>query len=58
LIHAVYSVVNGASMTEAAHRSGFADSAHFSRVFLRMLGVPPTGLLKNSQNFQAFLCEE
>lgn len=30
----------GASLTEAAHDAGFADSAHFSRTFLRMFGVP------------------
>ena len=56
LIHAVFAVVNGATMTEAAYTAGFADSAHFSRIFARMLGTAPTGLLKNSQNVQAYIC--
>jgi AraC family transcriptional regulator len=30
----------GNSLTEAAHSGGFADSAHFSRTFKRMFGVP------------------
>ena len=36
---AVNSVASGASLTSAAHEAGFADSAHFSRTFLRMFGV-------------------
>lgn len=34
----------GASLTEAAHESGFADSAHFSRTFRRMFGLPAAAL--------------
>jgi AraC-like DNA-binding protein len=34
----------GASLTQAAHDSGFADSAHLSRTFRRMFGVAPTAL--------------
>ncbi|HYD97272.1 MAG TPA: AraC family transcriptional regulator [Noviherbaspirillum sp.] len=30
----------GKSLTEAAYAGGFADSAHFSRTFKRMFGVP------------------
>jgi AraC-like DNA-binding protein len=30
----------GASLTAASHGGGFADSAHFSRTFKRMFGVP------------------
>jgi len=29
----------GESLTEAAHQTGFSDSAHFSRTFLRMFGI-------------------
>ncbi|CAG9255295.1 hypothetical protein PCAR4_390098 [Paraburkholderia caribensis] len=29
------------SLTEIAHRYGFADHAHFSRVFKRVIGTPP-----------------
>jgi AraC family transcriptional regulator len=34
----------GKSLTEAAHAGGFADSAHLSRTFKRMFGVPAIGL--------------
>lgn len=30
------------SLTEIAHRYGFADHAHFSRVFKRVIGTPPS----------------
>jgi AraC family transcriptional regulator len=34
----------GVSLTDAAHAGGFADSAHFSRTFKRMFGVPAAGI--------------
>lgn len=37
---AVASYAGGSSLTEASHSAGFADSAHFSRTFKRMFGVP------------------
>ena len=40
LMQAVERRATGASLTQAAHGAGFADSAHFSRTFLRMFGVP------------------
>ena len=42
---AVARIAAGASLTAAAHEAGFADSAHFSRTFLRMFGVPASLLL-------------
>lgn len=57
LVHGVYAVINGATITEAAYDAGFADSAHFSRIFTRMLGTPPTGIFNNSRNIQAYICE-
>jgi AraC-like DNA-binding protein len=35
---------NGKSLTAAAHEAGFADSAHFSRTFRRMFGIPAAAL--------------
>ena len=36
--------VAGATLTEAAHTGGFADSAHFSRTFRRMFGLAPASV--------------
>lgn len=44
LTRALESFAVGASLTEAAHAAGFADSAHLSRTFRRMFGVAPTAL--------------
>ena len=41
---AASAIVNGNSMGEAAHAAGFADAAHMSRTFKRMLGVSPSVL--------------
>ncbi len=43
---------DGADLTQAAHRGGFADSAHFSRVFRANFGLQPSRVLKNSQFVQ------
>lgn len=37
-------VARGASLTEAAHAGGFADSAHFSRTCRSMFGINPKAL--------------
>jgi len=39
LQRAVERFASGASLTEAAHAAGFADSAHLSRTFRRMFGI-------------------
>ena len=44
LQRAATSIVGGASMGEAAHAAGFADAAHMSRTFKRMLGIAPSFL--------------
>lgn len=41
LLRATTIVMKGGSWTEAAHDTGFADSAHLSRSFRRMFGVSP-----------------
>jgi AraC-like DNA-binding protein len=46
LIHAVQLYSKGMSLTEAAHSAGFADSAHFSRIFKRHFGLPATTLTR------------
>ena len=39
----------GASLTEAAHEAGFADSAHLSRTFRRTFGLPAAALQVNDR---------
>lgn len=41
---AVDAHTRGASLTEAAQEAGFADSAHLSRTFKRMFGLPAASL--------------
>lgn len=43
--HAIRSLSDGSSLTEAAHLAGFADSAHLSRSFVATFGVRPGSLL-------------
>lgn len=38
-------VVEGSTITEAAHQAGFTDSAHFSKVFRRMFGATLSSVL-------------
>lgn len=46
LIRALDAYSLGATLTEAAHEAGFADSAHFSRAFKRTFGLPATTLTR------------
>ncbi len=44
LQRAACDLMDGASVTSAAHRAGFSDSAHLTRTFRRMLGATPSDL--------------
>ncbi len=44
MMTAVGVFAGGGSLTEAAHEAGFSDSAHFSRTFRRMFGIPAASL--------------
>lgn len=56
LIGAVERVLDGMSLTSAAHEAGFSDSAHLSRTFKGMFGVTPSFLFKNSRFIQVISC--
>lgn len=53
LVAAVETIAGGASLTDAAHAAGFADSAHLSRTFRRMFGLSPSMMAKGSAFVQA-----
>ncbi len=57
LIESIKFVLGGASLTTAAHETGFADLAHLSRTFKKMFGMTPKEILKNSQFVQAIFCQ-
>ena len=43
---ALHRLAHGGNLTDAAHASGFADSAHLSRTFREMFGLNPAALLQ------------
>ena len=44
-------LIGGASVSAAAHRAGFADAAHLTRTFRRMLGATPSEIaLRNRRS--------
>jgi AraC-like DNA-binding protein len=52
---AARAVVQGCSLTDAAHSAGFSSSAHFSSAFRDMFGMPPSelfGRLRDAQGLQ------
>ncbi len=49
---AMVSIAAGGNMTDAALDAGFSDSAHLSRTFRCMFGVPPSAVLRPSRFLQ------
>jgi AraC family transcriptional regulator len=47
LILTLQTSAQGASLTEAAHQFGFADSAHFSRTFRSSFGLTPSEIMRS-----------
>lgn len=55
LRHVVSRVTIGDSLTDAAHEAGFADSAHLSRTFSAMFGLPLSRLFGPAARVRLFL---
>jgi AraC-like DNA-binding protein len=55
LLAALRASAYGASLTEAAHAAGFADSAHLTRVCRATFGLPPARIFKHSHAVQVIV---
>ncbi|MCG6167720.1 helix-turn-helix domain-containing protein [Leptospira sp. FAT2] len=51
----VYSLLHGMSHTDAAHRAGFFDSAHFTRTFRSTFGLPPSEIFRSTRQLKSFI---
>ncbi len=58
LLRAMRASIEEPSLTGAAHTAGFADSAHFARVFRATFGLAPSRVLKDSHAVQVIPCLE
>ncbi len=56
LMTTVRLAIQGKSLTEAAHSAGFSDSAHLSRTYRRMYGIPLTSCVSSFRSIQAIAC--
>lgn len=52
---AIQEITNGETMTVAAMRAGFTDSAHFSRAFRSMFGIKPSVIFRKSNPVRTFV---
>lgn len=56
LKRALLQVVDGQTITGAAHSAGFADSSHMNHTFNAMFGITPSKIFKNSRFVQVIAC--
>jgi AraC family transcriptional regulator len=58
LIQAAQSIMSGASFTDAAHHTGFADAAHLTRTFKQMFGMTLQDVFSVPTFVNATFCHE
>ena len=52
LTRAIGEVGRGNTMSAAAHAAGFSDSAHLTRTFYQMFGIPPTIMMGSAEVYE------
>lgn len=52
LTRAMVLVSRGATLSRAAHAAGFSDSAHFTRTFVQMFGIPPSAMMNHGELYE------
>jgi AraC-like DNA-binding protein len=52
LIHSIHLILEGMSLTDAAHHAAFSDYAHFSRTFKQMFGYALSDIFKNEAQME------
>lgn len=52
LLHFMKTLTHSRNLLDAAHNSGFYDSAHLSNSYQKMLGIAPSSILKNLDRFE------
>ena len=52
LSQAMVEFARGGTLSAAAHAAGFADSAHLSRTWYQMFGLPPTAMIGNAEFYE------
>jgi AraC-like DNA-binding protein len=52
LTRAISEFGRGTTMSAAAHAAGFADSAHLTRTFYQMFGIPPTVMMGTADFYE------
>jgi AraC family transcriptional regulator len=52
LNRAIRGFAHGASLTDAAYEAGFSDSAHLTRTFYQMFGIPPTIMMGGGEFYE------
>ncbi len=58
LQRAACELMRGTSVTEAAHHAGFADAAHLTRTFRRMLGATPSEMALRKRSSHGLSVEQ